>query len=105
MIARLARPVLRALPRATTVSSRRTVGQVRMSHFTTRADTATKVDSLRHIGKLVGETVVANGWVRSVRRQKKVVFITLDDGSCMKELQVVADPAVVPQRYVRTDIC
>ena len=33
----------------------------------------------------------AQGWVRSVRRQKGVTFLEVNDGSCVKSLQVVVD--------------
>ncbi|XP_063852791.1 LOW QUALITY PROTEIN: asparaginyl-tRNA synthetase-like [Scylla paramamosain] len=33
--------------------------------------------------------VEVNGWVKAVRRQKERTFVDLDDGSCVKNLQVV----------------
>ena len=37
-----------------------------------------------------GDTVVSCcGWVRSVRDMKNFGFVTLNDGSCFKDLQVV----------------
>lgn len=38
-----------------------------------------------------GEEVTVSGWVRSVRYQKDVAFMELNDGSCLKSLQVVMD--------------
>ena len=38
---------------------------------------------------LGGATVTVAGWVRSVRDMKNFGFVTLNDGSCFKDLQVV----------------
>ncbi|XP_023656426.2 asparaginyl-tRNA synthetase isoform X1 [Paramormyrops kingsleyae] len=43
-------------------------------------------------GDEVGEHVKIQGWVRSVRAQKNVLFLDVNDGSTKKSLQVVADP-------------
>ncbi|WP_395142108.1 asparagine--tRNA ligase [Armatimonas sp.] len=52
----------------------------------------------------VGSAVVARGWVKTVRSGKGVSFIQLSDGSCFADLQVVADPSVVPEG-VSTGAC
>ena len=36
-----------------------------------------------------GTTVTVAGWVRSVRDMKNFGFVTVNDGSCFKDLQVV----------------
>jgi asparaginyl-tRNA synthetase len=36
------------------------------------------------------------GWVRSVRRQKRVAFVSVFDGSSARDLQVVVDPEKLP---------
>lgn len=36
-----------------------------------------------------GKTVTVAGWVKSVRDMKNFGFVTLNDGSCFKDLQVV----------------
>ncbi|XP_010000218.1 PREDICTED: probable asparagine--tRNA ligase, mitochondrial [Chaetura pelagica] len=41
----------------------------------------------------VGEVKV-QGWVRSVRSQKEVLFLHINDGSSLENLQVVADPSL-----------
>jgi len=47
------------------------------------------------LGKtLVGRRVSICGWVRTMRDQKKVMFLEVTDGSCPQGLQVVLDPAV-----------
>lgn len=38
-----------------------------------------------------GETITINGWVRTKRGSKAVNFIALNDGTCMDNLQIVAD--------------
>ena len=40
-----------------------------------------------------GSKVKVNGWVRTKRESKNVVFIALNDGSIIHNLQIVADPA------------
>ena len=39
--------------------------------------------------ELGGKTVTVAGWVKSIRDMKNFGFITLNDGSCFKDLQVV----------------
>ncbi len=39
--------------------------------------------------QLGGTEVTVAGWVRSVRDMKNFGFVTLNDGSCFKDLQVV----------------
>ncbi len=39
--------------------------------------------------ELGGKTIVVAGWLRSVRDMKQVAFVTVNDGSCFKDLQVV----------------
>jgi len=38
--------------------------------------------------------VVVEGWVRTVRQSKEVVFLAINDGSCLASLQIVVDAAV-----------
>lgn len=46
--------------------------------------------------ELGGKQITVAGWVRSIRDMKKVAFVTLNDGSCFKDLQVVLDSASLP---------
>jgi asparaginyl-tRNA synthetase len=39
--------------------------------------------------ELGGTTVTVAGWLRSVRDMKQVAFVTINDGSCFRDLQVV----------------
>lgn len=42
-------------------------------------------------GRLIGENVEVKGWVRSRRGNKYVQFVALNDGSCIRNLQIVFD--------------
>lgn len=42
---------------------------------------------------LVGETICVKGWVRTKRGNKNVSFVALNDGSTIKNLQIVVDLA------------
>ena len=56
----------------------------------------TKVKQIVHAkepSKLVGATVSVSGWVRTVRDQKTFAFVELNDGSCLANLQIIADSA------------
>ena len=39
-----------------------------------------------------GSTILVKGWARTVRNGKGVTFISLNDGSCLSGIQVVAEP-------------
>ncbi|MDO4797731.1 MAG: asparagine--tRNA ligase [Coriobacteriales bacterium] len=43
--------------------------------------------------ELGGKTLVVAGWLRSVRDMKQVAFVTINDGSCFRDLQVVLSRA------------
>lgn len=45
----------------------------------------------------IGEKINVKGWVRTKREGKNVAFINLNDGSTIKNLQIVADPEVFGQ--------
>jgi len=49
----------------------------------------TKVKDL--LGKVAGEEVLAKGWVRTKRGNKEIAFIALNDGSTIKNIQIVVD--------------
>jgi len=42
---------------------------------------------------LLGSDVVVKGWVRTKRGNRNIVFIALNDGSVISNIQIVADPA------------
>jgi len=46
----------------------------------------------------VGTDVVVKGWVRTKRGNKNVVFIALNDGSCVSNIQIVVNPASIDEQ-------
>ena len=51
----------------------------------------TPVSAILKAGQ-TGTTATVKGWVRTKRESKNVVFINLNDGSCIHNLQIVANP-------------
>lgn len=51
----------------------------------------TKIKDL-YFAQPLGETITVKGWVRTKRESKNVVFIALNDGSTIRNLQIVANP-------------
>ncbi len=49
----------------------------------------------------VGSKVKVNGWVRTKRESKNVVFIAINDGSIIYNLQIVADPAGFDENLIK----
>lgn len=43
------------------------------------------------IKSILGKTCVIGGWVESGRKNKKIAFLTLKDGSCFESIQVVVE--------------
>jgi hypothetical protein len=41
---------------------------------------------------VAAQEIVAFGWIRSVRHQKRVVFADINDGSCSQDLQAIIKP-------------
>ncbi len=50
------------------------------------------------------EFVVAEGWVRTKRDSKNVCFLEVNDGSCLKGLQVVIDKEQLPDLSILNNI-
>lgn len=50
---------------------------------------------------LGGQTVTVAGWVKSVRDMKNFGFVTLNDGSCFRDLQVAEAAAVVERNKAK----
>jgi asparaginyl-tRNA synthetase len=48
-----------------------------------------------------GQPYTLKGWVRTKRENKNVVFIALNDGSTLQNIQVVADPAKTPEEVLK----
>ena len=49
----------------------------------------TKVRDL--LNMKAGQEVLAKGWVRTKRGNKEIVFVALNDGSTIKNIQIVID--------------
>ena len=49
----------------------------------------------------VNTDIVVKGWVRTKRGNKNVAFIALNDGSCMANIQIVVDLAVIPEEQLK----
>ncbi len=60
----------------------------------------TKIVTLLETGE-VGSTVVARGWVRTRRDSKGFSFLELNDGSCLRNLQVILKDDVAPDELLR----
>ena len=49
----------------------------------------------------VGQEICAKGWVRTKRGSKNVAFVALNDGSCLRNLQVVLDAEKFDEDFTR----
>ena len=49
----------------------------------------------------VGSDIVVKGWVRTKRGNKNVAFIALNDGSCVANIQIVADVAKFDEQLLK----
>ena len=47
--------------------------------------------------QLAGQTVTVCGWIRTLRQSKALAFIELNDGSCQRNLQVIAEAGKLPE--------
>ncbi|MEP1097037.1 MAG: asparagine--tRNA ligase [Cyclobacteriaceae bacterium] len=60
----------------------------------------TKIRQILDGGK-VGQEICAMGWVRTKRGSKNVSFVALNDGSCIRNLQVVLDAEKFDEDFTR----
>ncbi len=51
--------------------------------------------------QLVGSDVLVKGWVRTKRGNKNISFIALNDGSTIRNIQIVVDPAMFGDELLR----
>ncbi|CAO2613785.1 Probable asparagine--tRNA ligase, mitochondrial [Lemmus lemmus] len=77
------------------LGARRLLGALRLCSSVScprpRASVRLRVRDALGVQDASGERVTVQGWVRSVRSQKEVLFLHLNDGSSLESLQVVAD--------------
>ena len=52
-----------------------------------------RIDALLKSGK-IGDEVEINAWVRTRRDSKDFSFLELNDGSCLSNIQVIADSSI-----------
>ena len=50
---------------------------------------------------LIGTDVCVKGWVRTRRGNKQVQFIALNDGSTIKNVQIVVDPTTIQESLLK----
>ena len=59
----------------------------------------------KRVAQLLSETpgveVLAKGWVRTKRGNKNVAFLALNDGSCVANIQIVADVAKFDEQLLK----
>lgn len=58
--------------------------------------------------KPVGQEVLVKGWVRTARDNKNVIFINLNDGSTINNIQIVAEPENISKEtlsLIKTGAC
>ena len=50
-----------------------------------------RIAAARHAKDMAGKAVGISGWIRTIRKQGKITFFEVNDGSCLRNMQVVAD--------------
>jgi len=50
-----------------------------------------RVAIARHANNLIGETISISGWIRTIRKQGKITFLEVNDGSSLNNMQIVAN--------------
>ena len=48
-------------------------------------------------GKINSEIII-KGWIRTFRESKNISFITLNDGTTIKNLQIIVEPKILNQK-------
>ena len=52
--------------------------------------------------KYVGQSVTACGWVRTWRDSKSIAFIEINDGTSLKNLQIVIEKDKIPESEIKS---
>ncbi|CAH6792639.1 Nars2 [Phodopus roborovskii] len=77
------------------LGARRLLGALRLCSSVScprpRASAKLRVRDALGVQDANGECVTVQGWIRSVRSQKEVLFLHVNDGSSLENLQIVAD--------------
>ena len=53
----------------------------------------------------IGKSLTAHGWIKTVRKQKTLSFIAINDGSCFSNLQIVFDKPLEQIDEISTGAC
>jgi asparaginyl-tRNA synthetase len=53
-----------------------------------------KIKHIRENKEAIGKNVLIKGWIRTVRQQKNFTFIEINDGSCLANLQIIANQSL-----------
>ena len=94
--------LVRCRPRAASIPVGIAGAVRRVSQLRTTSETRAIAILDRRNGVPVGSPVSLVAWVRSVRAQKQVVFLELNDGSTARNLQIVAEPSAVNELALLT---
>ncbi|MBS0627241.1 MAG: asparagine--tRNA ligase, partial [Verrucomicrobia bacterium] len=62
----------------------------------------TKIHTIQ--SSLIGKTILLKGWAKTVRGQKGLTFIELNDGSTLSGIQVVVDANVPNYEKILQDL-
>ena len=49
----------------------------------------------------IGENITICGWVKTIRRSKNMCFVELNDGTSLKNIQLVVDYFCILSRYLQ----
>lgn len=64
----------------------------------------TKIKQLFHSKQFIDQTITVYGWVRTVRDQKSVAFVEINDGSTLANFQIVASSEQIKELTTGTSI-
>ncbi|GJQ12027.1 hypothetical protein GpartN1_g3818.t1 [Galdieria partita] len=71
--------------------------------WTTRDSTKVRIKTILEQGEtMLDKNVTIQGWIRSIRDQKKFAFLVVNDGSCLSGLQVFVENTVQSYEKVKS---
>ncbi|EME31999.1 asparaginyl-tRNA synthetase [Galdieria sulphuraria] len=71
--------------------------------WTTRDSAKVRIKTILEQGeKLVDKNVTIQGWIRSIRDQKKFAFLVVNDGSCLSGLQIFVESTLQSYEEVKS---
>jgi asparaginyl-tRNA synthetase len=60
-----------------------------------------RIKEILQLSAVIGKSVEAKGWVRTKRGNKNIVFVALNDGSTINNIQIVIDASRFPEDTIR----